>query len=367
MENIGELKKEGWQESVRYLAQEEKDRSRKLWEQCFPEDSVRFLDYYYREKCRDNRILVLELPKEGSAGEVVSMVQRNPYQVSWGGRQYRLDYLVGVATAQERRNQGCMRALLERVLGDEFREGMPFTFLMPADSAIYEPFGFAYIYDQPEYCLTGRGAGLRREKVSGEEEAAKAGEWLEGWLKKRYGLFAVRDRAYMIRLFREIESEYGDWELLWDGERMAGMECFWGKEPRERRFLYAEEEYLECTKSRPAIMARIVNLEAFMENISLKEGRETIEIGILDGQIEENSGLFSWELTEEGSRIQRISREIPEGSWTVSIGELTGWLLGYVSPRVVFNRGNRMRGGNTLPQKLWDIRMYGSAFLDEIV
>ncbi len=131
--------------------------------------------------------------------------------------------------------------------------------------------------------------------------------------------------------------------------------------------MYAEEEYLECTKSRPAIMARIVNLEAFMENISLKEGWEKIEIGILDGQVEENNGLFSWELTEEGSRIRRISREIPEGSWTVSIGELTGWLLGYVSPRVVFNRGNQMRGGNTLPQKLWDIQMYGSAFLDEIV
>ncbi len=367
MGNFGGLEKEGWQEGVRYLAQEEKGRSRKLWEQCFAEDSARFLDYYYQEKCRDNQILVLEALEEGKAGEVVSMVQRNPYQVSWGGRQYRLDYLVGVATAKEWRRRGYMKALLGRVLADEFREGMPFSFLMPADPAIYEPFGFSYIYDQPEYCLTGRGLRLRREKVNGEEEAAKAGEWLEGWLKKRYGLFAVRDRAYMIRLFREIESEYGDWELIWDGERMAGMECFWGKESRERRFLYAEEEYLECTKSRPAIMARIVNLEAFMENISLKEGWEKIEIGILDGQVEENNGLFSWELTEEGSRIRRISREIPEGSWTVSIGELTGWLLGYVSPRVVFNRGNQMRGGNTLPQKLWDIRMYGSAFLDEIV
>ena len=45
---------------IRYLNQEEKERSRKLWEECFPEDSARFLDYYYQEKCRDNRILVLE-------------------------------------------------------------------------------------------------------------------------------------------------------------------------------------------------------------------------------------------------------------------------------------------------------------------
>ena len=44
---------------IRYLDQKEKERSRKLWEECFPEDSARFLDYYYQEKCRDNRILVL--------------------------------------------------------------------------------------------------------------------------------------------------------------------------------------------------------------------------------------------------------------------------------------------------------------------
>ena len=33
---------------------EEKNKTRKLWEHAFPEDSRKFVDYYYKEKCRDN-------------------------------------------------------------------------------------------------------------------------------------------------------------------------------------------------------------------------------------------------------------------------------------------------------------------------
>lgn len=367
---MGNLEESGQNQSgteARYLDLAEKINSRNLWEQCFLEDSARFLDYYYQEKCRDNRILALECLEEGGKREIISMIHRNPYRVFWSGREYDLDYIVGVATAPQWRHKGCMRTLLNRVLADEYREGMPFSFLMPADPAIYEPFGFAYIYDQPEYRLNSRGAGLRREKIKEEEDGVKAGAWLDGWLRKRYGLFAVRDEAYMRRLFKEIESEYGDWELLCDGERIAGMECFWGKENRERRFLYAEEEYFACTKSRPAIMARIVNLEKMAENICLKEGEKTAAIGITDGQIPENNGVFSWHLTKKGSRIRRISQDIPEGVWTVSIGELTGWLLGYVSPRVLLNRWNQGRQEGGVSQKLWEIQPIGGVFLDEIV
>ena len=45
---------------IHYLQGEEKARSRKLWEEAFPEDSQAFRDYYYTEKTKDNEILVLE-------------------------------------------------------------------------------------------------------------------------------------------------------------------------------------------------------------------------------------------------------------------------------------------------------------------
>lgn len=43
---------------IRYLRQEEKSRTFPLWREAFYQDSEAFLEYYYREKARDNRILV---------------------------------------------------------------------------------------------------------------------------------------------------------------------------------------------------------------------------------------------------------------------------------------------------------------------
>ena len=45
---------------IRYLDGNEKAGSRDLWEEAFPEDSRSFDDYYFVEKLKDNRILVLE-------------------------------------------------------------------------------------------------------------------------------------------------------------------------------------------------------------------------------------------------------------------------------------------------------------------
>ena len=61
---------------VRYLEDEEKIKSRTLWEEAFPEDSREFADYYFREKIKDNKILVKE-----EDGSIISMLHRNPYLV----------------------------------------------------------------------------------------------------------------------------------------------------------------------------------------------------------------------------------------------------------------------------------------------
>ena len=47
---------------VDYLKEEEKFWCRNLWEEAFPEDSKEFVNYYFKEKLKDNRILAL---KEG--------------------------------------------------------------------------------------------------------------------------------------------------------------------------------------------------------------------------------------------------------------------------------------------------------------
>ncbi len=115
-------------------------RTRALWEEVFAEDTGRFLDYYYREKAPRSQIHALF---EGN-GRAVAMVQLNPYAVLYHGEKRQSYYIVGVATAREYRRRGCMAFLLRRALAQARAEGCPFVFLMPADPAIYEPFGFRY-------------------------------------------------------------------------------------------------------------------------------------------------------------------------------------------------------------------------------
>ena len=61
---------------IRYLETEEKWKMPDLWREAFPEDSTEFCDYYFKEKMKDNRVLVRE-----ENGEIVSMVHRNPYRI----------------------------------------------------------------------------------------------------------------------------------------------------------------------------------------------------------------------------------------------------------------------------------------------
>ncbi len=74
-------------EVIRYLPDEEKNRTRALWERIFVEDSERFLDYYYHIKTADNEILVLERD-----GEILSMLQLNPYRLQAGAAQVEAAY-----------------------------------------------------------------------------------------------------------------------------------------------------------------------------------------------------------------------------------------------------------------------------------
>ena len=134
---------------IHYLRQEEKTRSRKLWEEIFVEDSQSFVDFYYAEKARRNKILVAE-----EDNEIVAMLHRNPFDVVVKDRIWRIDYIAGVATAAAWRHQGYMSRLLSRIFADMYMEKMGFCFLHPVNPAIYLPFEFTYIFDQPQLTLS---------------------------------------------------------------------------------------------------------------------------------------------------------------------------------------------------------------------
>ena len=128
--------------AVDVLNKEECKKVRALWEEVFFEDSVQFTDYYFENKAEKNVGYVIgQAPYD-------AMMFRTPYTLQIGENLREISYIVGVATRKECRHRGYMRTLLRHSFREMYKEKMPFTFLMPANPAIYEPFDFKYIYER---------------------------------------------------------------------------------------------------------------------------------------------------------------------------------------------------------------------------
>ena len=172
---------------IRYLADDEKGRSEALYRQAFPEDKDAFVKYYYSYVTKNNQILVLE-----QAGEVCSMLHLNPYRLSVNGTEVDAYYYVAVATREECRHQGMMRKLLHKSLNDIHDEGHPFTYLMPANRAIYEPFDFRIVYQQ--------------KKLELPLEPGKVNEKMA----EMFDVYTLRDDWYVEKMLEEERVCAGD-------------------------------------------------------------------------------------------------------------------------------------------------------------
>lgn len=375
---------------IRYLDNQEKSLTKDLWREAFPEDSEEFLDYYDQEKMKENQVLVRE-----EADKIQSMLHLNPYHLQVRNAEWDADYIVAVATRADMRHRGYMRSLLIRMMEDMRRKQMPFCFLMPAAEAIYTPFQFAFIYDQPVWKLR---EDTELERISIEETVLAeeyvdadarqktvqqiprenpalqlAADWMQHWLEQRYEVFAKRDDAYVTSLIREVKSELGSLDLLYNQKQLVGIQSIWGRGEKEQRLLYTEDGYSELEKKKPAIMARIITPEAFVPVIHLKEDAEaeqlTVCLELEDPLVSQNDGRFIWTLDHTSSQLEKLTSQIEtmeealaQTEWKndsvlhLKIEELTQWLFGYRVPEAV----KQYAGAE-------QIDVLGRIFLDEVV
>ena len=226
--------------TIHYLTDAERIRSRALYDEVFVEDADAFSELYYQIKAQDNQILVAE-----DNGAIVSMLHRNPYTFRFRGTSIPAEYIVAVATKVTYRHQGLMRELLTQALRDMYADGRPFTFLMPADEAIYTPFDFRLMGNDDEESLV-----TRKPEELAEE----------------YDLFVEKDAQYQKR-----HIEWPEWE------------------------------------STP-MMLRLVDIEKFVERIGAEKPQSLI-LHITDPILPENDSVFDWNFTEEGSQLTRSYAE----------------------------------------------------------
>lgn len=273
--------------NVRKLETNEHGLTRQMYEEIFSGDSVSFVDYYYKEKTKDNEIYVVE-----DSGEIQAMLHLNPYTMMINGKEEAAHYIVAVATRQEYRKKGYMSALLEESLQQMYKAREPFTFLMPAREEIYLPHGFRTVYRQEQPYIIEAVEGSRAAE---EKDSAAVAEFAEKMLAAKYDVYAKRTKAYYDRLIKEYDS---------DGGKV--MICEQEGEITDVKFLVSE---LQVEK--PKIMVRIVHLEQLLLLLRLRSFMGAC-FQVVDPIIPENNKIllltgteFSGVMLMEGTERQK--------------------------------------------------------------
>lgn len=320
---------------IEKLEKEECKTARVLWEEVFYEDSFQFTEYYFKEKAQYNIGYVI------GKNPYDAMIFRTPYKLQIGKVQQEISYLVGVATRKECRHRGYMSKLLLHSMKEMYREKKPFTFLMPANPAIYQPFDFQYIYERQVWCFKEPEKmhllldSLREEGKKEETKIPRQGlysvrnirkknpsfpimellaEFSNGYLKKHYHIYVHRDASYYERQLKESEAQNGDIYVLFHQGKIEAYFIYARED--EKAFLQEVIEKTEGSldflqkeeKKKPIIMGRIIHLEEMMKLICGKEEREMV-IGIKDSLLPQNNGIFRWKITPQGSYVTKIQSQ----------------------------------------------------------
>lgn len=338
---------------IRYLSNNEKNITRKIWEDVFKEDTKEFLDYYYNNKNMDNKILCKFIDNK-----IASMLHLNPYKMTINNNDYCSYYIVAVATLPEHRKKGYMAELLNKSLNDMYKEKVPFTFLRPAKKEIYLPFDFEYIYNHSYLQLNN--SNLKEIEIC-ENDYTNIANFTNEFLQKRYNTFCKRDNNYINILHKEVKSENGNIIKLFDNDNFIGYYVYWGVKEKVIRALFVDEQFTNIKEIKPLVMARIVNLYEFFKNFSNKDknNKTCIYLNIKDSIIIENNGLFKLTIYDNNSFLEKIETT-NEAVLNVNIQDLLSIFFGYKDIELFTKNENILKS-------FYSINLLDKVFIDEEV
>ena len=369
---------------VRYLRQREKQHTRAMYESVFPEDSQKFVDYYYNWKTRDNEIIVMEETEDFENNFFQVMLHLNPYTLWINGKCLNISYIVAVATDPKVRRHGKMYQVMEFALQDMGSRRVPFTFLLPADPAYYRGQGFVFFPCQ-ELDITGRENVL--QAASAKVDVTDQGRLEEGFrwrkalnsdiskmalfsnqiLEQRCDIFIRRDGYYYQRLMAETAAEHGGVLLLEAQGQLYGLLTYAFTDYQDSEYTDTTYRESDCqskgkveikelllkesisqnnvetfcrdafyysgicdreigamTFNESEMMVRITDLQTFVPLLQSEVNR-FFYVKVTDAIINSNCGCFEIQLAPNGSRIERISEKSVQCE--LNIAELARELL----------------------------------------
>ena len=327
---------------------------RALWRHCFA-DTMEYENFYFQNVYEQNVVYMLE--EKG-------MLHLNPYLCSVQGKKCLLHYIVGVGTHMDYRRQGIMARMLREALQDMYEKEEAFTYLMPADVAYYEPFGFVSVSGRKRrVCKNDKQIKIEQmrflsysqlKKQYNEQQRKIIFQEINGWLQEQYTVFAIHDMAYFELLYQEKNCQGGDVVFCFQENCLLGYFAYavsqdtliveqFGMPEREtelrnRRLeqwlLQFSKQPCEVMESFP-YMVRVVCIEAFLK-LFAECFREFTKkaIRIVDPLIAINNGVYYF--VEQQGTITLEKRQCDTVFATMTVEELVEFVFNSKDNKLFF-------------------------------
>jgi hypothetical protein len=260
---------------VKYLGEEEKIESRKIYEAVF-NDTKKFLDYYYENRLSDNLIIM------GYHGNTpVSTMHLIPKKFIIKNQEYMIYYIYGVATLEEFRKQGYLKEMMEKALFTLKEKNVPLVYLIPEDPLVYHKYGFVTVREKQEELVKLEKKEYYNSTFSIKEMTLADVDEAVSFSKRKIkaDFFRKRDKDFFLDMMLRQKAENGSLELFYVGDELAGYGCV----SNEQEFVISEilcdqrQEFLSLIMKKYGKEEIKLRVPEIMVKILKEEGNENFE------------------------------------------------------------------------------------------
>lgn len=287
--------------------------------------------------------------------QVTSMIVDTKFKVYFKNQIVPMSGIGYVASYPEYRGNGAASQLMTEILQENYHKGTVFSYLAPFSYLFYGQFGYHYVFNQKHYQLQandfprGKKTDLTVRRLAFEQAQADLAavhrkadnhgslyredfEWEYYFAIKKQPLFAVVYEAgvakgYVIYEFKEMTFLIHEMIFLDETAKQAIYRFISSHAGAFDEISYTapsntnlEVDMPEPSRANisllPYMMARIVNLSAFLKQFPIEENKQ---FSIIDELLPENNLVFG-----EGEKV------------TMTIGEFTGYVMRDVILREYF-------------------------------
>jgi predicted acetyltransferase len=309
-------------------------------------------------------------------GKLGSGMLSIPFKVNFHGVKYKMNGICDVMSYPEFGGHGAITDLMQQALDDMFKSDVALSYLAPFSYDFYRRFGYEQIFDRAVYRI--KATDLPRVKIDKQTGAIErfsiktaipfikevyannplshnAGlireDWWWNYLTLKHpgwqvGVYFSDDHlaaGYVIyegvdTTFKIQEIMFTNWEsfqylnrFICQHESMFATFEYASGDPIGYPDVLKDPETVDV-RIQPYMMARIVNLEAFIRSYPFLKKIKSTRIAVTDTMLPANNGIWRLLVNANGTSFEKISdNETNMADIRLSIQELTKALTGYRS------------------------------------